>query len=177
MPVYIGPYSRDRVVLCSGDAGPPSQEKHPCKASDFFPRARWVTANKNVAERTNCRFVILTTGRGMVDPETVIEPYNMHINDYPRQVKKNWSHTARKVLGSNQYDLLILYRGGCPDSYVPMLQPILRNLNISLLTFGRPNMYDFDKLERMTNLIIQGTTYEELKPILSLTKRLWFYPR
>jgi len=43
MPVYIGPYSRDRVVLCSGDAGPPSQEKHPCKASDFFPRAKWVT--------------------------------------------------------------------------------------------------------------------------------------
>jgi len=113
----------------------------------------------------------------MVDPGTVIEPYDMHINDYPRQVKKNWSNTARKVLGNNQYDILILYRGGCPDSYVPMLQPILRNLNISLLTFGRPNMYDFNNLERVTNLIIQGTTYAELKPIVSLTKRLWFYPR
>jgi hypothetical protein len=79
-------------------------------------------------------------------------------------------------LGINEYDILILYRGGCPDSYVPMLQPILGNQSISLLTFGRPNMYDFDKLEEVTNLIIQGTTYEELKSILSLPERLWFYP-
>jgi hypothetical protein len=113
----------------------------------------------------------------MVDPDTFIERYDVHIKDYPKQVEKNWSHTALKLLGNNQYDILILYRGGCPDSYVQMLQPILKSLNICLLTFGRPNMYDFDKLEEVTNLIIQGTTYEILKSILSLPERLWFYPR
>ena len=176
MPVYIGPYRRDRVVLCSGDAGPSSQEGHPCEASDFFPGANWVTATKNVAEATGCDFVILTTGHGMVEPTTVIEPYDMHIDAYSKQVAKNWSQTALSTLGIREYDILILYRGGCPDSYVPMLQPILGNQSISLLTFGRPNMYDFDKLEEVTNLVIQGTTYEELKSVLSLPERLLFYP-
>ena len=37
-------------------------------------------------------------------------------------------------------------------------------------------MYDFDKLEEVTNLVIQGTTYEELKSVLSLPERLLFYP-
>lgn len=176
MPVYIGPYSRDRVVLCSGDAGPRSQRRRPCEASYFFPRAKWVGAVRNAANRLECRFVILTTGHGMVDPETVIEPYDVHISHDPRRVSDNWRSTALKLLGGNQCDILVLYRGGCPDSYVDMLQPILRSINVSLLTFGRPNMNDIGHLDELTECIIKSTTYAELKSILFWPSRLEYYP-
>jgi hypothetical protein len=113
----------------------------------------------------------------MVNPEVVIEPYDVHIDDYPKLVEKNWYYTALNLLGGNQYDILILYRGGCPDSYIPVLRPILHGLNISLITFGRPNMYDIGKLGEFTNRIINGTTYEGLKSILRFPAELKFYPR
>ena len=176
MPVYIGPYPRDRVVLCSGDAGPRSQRKRPCEASYFFPRARWVGAVRNAADRLECRFVILTTGHGMVDPETVIERYDVHISHDPRRVSENWRSTALELLGSNQYDIVVFYRGGCPDTYIDMLQPLLRNMNISLLTFGRPNMHDIGHLDELTNQLVKGTTYARLKSILGWPSLLKYYP-
>jgi hypothetical protein len=113
----------------------------------------------------------------MVDPDTPIEPYNVHIDDHPLRVERNWSSTILRLLGGNQHDILVFYRGSCPATYIPMLQRILRSIGISLLTFGRPNLRDISILGQLTNLILQGTTYEELKSILAWPEELRLYPR
>ena len=61
LKVTIGPFLRDRIALCSADAGPGSQRDYPCKAGYFFPGGKWVGAVRNAAERLRCDFYILLT--------------------------------------------------------------------------------------------------------------------
>ena len=177
MKTLIGPFARDRIVLCSADAGPKSQKNTPDQAAYFFPQAVWVGALRNAAERLRCEFVILTTGHGMVNPTDVIQPYDMHIREYPKQVKRNWLKTIPQCLGDNRYNILVFYAGGCPRKpMVELMLPILQEINISLLTFGRPNMYDFDKIDELVDALVSGTTIDELKSILRKPERFEYYP-
>jgi hypothetical protein len=173
----IGPFPRDRIVLCSADAGPKSQRNTPYQTAYFFPQAVWVGALRNAAERLMCRFVIITTGHGMVNPGDIIEPYDMHINEYPDQVRRNWSNTIPQCLGDNRCDILVFYAGGCPRApYIELMLPILQEMNISLLTFGRPNMYDFDNIDELVDALVSGTTADELKSLLRKPERFEYYP-
>jgi len=177
LKAYIGPFERNKIILCSADAGPGSQKNTPDQAAYFFPCAKWVGAVRNAAERLKCRFVILTTGHGMVDPGDILEPYDMHINEYPEQVKRNWLNTIPQCLRDNRYDILVFYAGGCPRKpMVELMLPILQEINLSLLTFGRPYMYDFDKIDELVDALVSGTTVEELKFILRKPERLEYYP-
>jgi len=177
LKTLIGPFARDRIVLCSADAGPSSQKNTPDQAAYFFPQAVWVGALRNAAERLRCRLVILTTGHGMVNPTDVIQPYDMHIREYPKQVKRNWLKTIPHCLQNNRCDILVFYAGGCPRKpMVELMLPILQKINISLLTFGRPYMYDFDKIDELVDALVSGTTVDELKSILRLPERFEYYP-
>lgn len=173
----IGPFPKDRIVLCSADAGPGSQRDYSCEAAYFFPEAKWVGAVRNIAEKLGYRFVILTTGHGMVNPWDTIDPYDKHINEYPREVNEKWIETIPKILGSDQYDILVFYPGGCPrDLYIELMMPILNSINISLITFGRPNMYDINKLPDVIKFLVSGTNNDELKSILKCPEWLEYYP-
>jgi hypothetical protein len=101
----IGPYSIDRIVLCSADAGPRSQNKVACKAAYFFPKATWVGAVRNAADRLHCRFVILTTAHGLVDPNAIITPYDMHIEWHEEELQEIWKRTIPDLIGNEQYDV------------------------------------------------------------------------
>ena len=72
---------------------------------------------------------------------------------------------------------MVFYAGGCPRKlYLDILTPILHEHGVSLITFGKPNMYDIGKLREFVELIITGTTLDRLGAILKYSKELEFIP-
>jgi hypothetical protein len=177
MQTLIGPYPRSKIVLCSADAGPASQREKSGEAGYFFPRGRWVGALRNAAERLGCRFVILTTAHGMVNPGDVIHHYDLHITEHKLRVTENWRQTIPHLLAGMPGSLLVFYSGGCPrDIYIEVLRPILYAQRISLITFGRPNAFDIGKIDEFVDLLMKGTSLAELRSILKCPDKLEFYP-
>jgi len=173
----IGPFRKSEIVLCSADASPGSQRQMPCEAEYFFSGGKWVRALGNAANRLNCRFVILTTGHGMVNPHDLITPFDLHINGNEGIVTEKWQKTIPAILRSGKYRLLVFYSGGCPrERYIEIMKPILHDLGIELLSFGRPSMYDINMVDNIIELLTQGTTLEGLRAVLGLPDRLVYYP-
>lgn len=176
MPHTIGPYPRSRIVLCSADAGPGAQREQPAPAVNFYPHAVWVKALFNVALKLGCRSVILTTGHGMVNPYDVIEPYDFPIRRKTVYVSHGWADTVPRLLGGNCCDVLLFYAGGCPrDAYIDVMRPIVRRLMVDLISFGRPNMYDFPRISQVVELLVNGTTEDDIKSLLDLPDQLRFF--
>jgi len=176
--IPLGPYQRDRIVLCSGDGSPKSQRTHPCEAGDFFPGAKWVGATRNSAERLNCRFVIFAGPYGLVDPWEVIAPYDVpgHIEEEQIMIRERFNQTIPQLIGEHRYDVAILYAGANPrDMIIEMMWPILQHNNINLITFGKPNMGDVGKLDNAVELLIRGTTLNQLREILRFPQRLKYF--
>jgi len=173
----LGPYPRVRIVLCSADASPISQRKEPCEAAFFYPGASWVGAVRNAAEDERCKFVILTTAYGMVEPFDIIAPYDLHIDADTYQVQEKWKQTIPSLIGQGRYDILVFYPGGCPrGKYLRLLKPIVGENGVSLITFGRPNMFDSGKIADVVSCLCQGTSIEGLKSILKYPEYLEFFP-
>ncbi len=176
MKTFLGPVPRDKIILCSADASPNAQRATAGSAGYFFPNAPWVGAVRNIAEKLNCKFVILTTGHGLVGPDDVIRPYDLHIQDHSAKVSETWQTTIPAILKNDKNSLMLLYAGGCPrESYIHLLKPVLSSLGISLLTFGKPNMFDIDKIEKCVELISWGTLLTNIADILGHPDRLEFH--
>jgi hypothetical protein len=177
MPTLIGPYPKSKIVLCSADASPDSQRGQPGEAAYFFPRGRWVGTLRNAAERLGCRFVILTTAHGMVDPDDVIDHYDVAIGKHVLRVTEKWRETIPRLLANLSGGLLVFYSGGCPrEEYIDVSKPILHAQGVSLITFGRPNAYDIGKIDEFVVLLMKGAFPSELMSILRCPDRLEFYP-
>ncbi len=173
--IFIGPYQRERIVLCSGDASPRSQRNIPGEAGYFFPGAKWVGATRNSAERLNCRFVIFAGPYGLVDPYQIIAPYDVpgHTEEEQTMIRDRLFQTIPLLIGGNRYDVVVLYAGANPrDIIIEMMWPILEDNDIDLVTFGKPNMADMGKLDNVVDLLIGGTTLNELRTILRFPQRL-----
>lgn len=173
----IGPYSIQKTVLCSADASPRSQRRRPCNAASFYPGAKWVGAMRNAAKRLGCNLVIITTAHGMVNPEDEIGPYDLHIRGHEEEIRSIWRRTIPLVLGQNRFDILVLCFGGCPRyPALEIIREILQEMHISLITFGKPNMFDIDKIDNLVHLLVRGTYLDELKSIMGYPDRLKFFP-
>lgn len=176
METQIGPVPKRRLVLCSADASPDAQRSQPDRAGYFFPDGRWVGAMRNAADALSVRFVVLTTGYGLVNPDEVLEKYDKHIDPYRAFVTEKWRKTAPLLLGKSQYDLMLFYAGGCPrDKYLKVLKPVLHSIGTSLITFGRPNMYDIGKAGTVARMLINGTSLDKLRTILRYPAKLEYY--
>ena len=170
----IGPYKKSRIVLCSADAGPNSQSDMPCSAEYFFPGAKWVGAVRNAAQNIGCRFVILTTAHGMVNPTDMISPYDLHGQHNKKQVSDIWNKSVPQIIDNN-CDLLVFYAGGVPkELYLELFVPILRDLKIDLITFGRPNMYDVGKISEIAKALQSSVSMDELRDFLKCPEKLIF---
>jgi hypothetical protein len=173
----VGPYRMNRIVLCSSDAGPNSQRSEPEQAGYFFPGAKWVGTLRNAAKRLHCKFVITTTAYGMVTHDELIEPYDLPASHNVEEVKEKWGETFKEVLGENNYDIALCYLGGCPrNPGLPIKVGIFNSMNISVIKFGRPNMLDIGKIDRVAHLLTQGTSIDEIKSILDYPEYLEFFP-
>lgn len=171
----VGPYPRTKIVICSADASPKSQLTHKGQAAYFFPGAPWVGAVRNAAHDLGCRFVILTSAHGMVNPDDVIDPYDLVANGNEQKVAEIWRDTVPTILERDKCDLLLFYAGGVPiDHYRKLLLPILRDLRIDFITFGRPMMFDSGKIQVITELLEKGCSLDELRSVLRCPKRLIF---
>ncbi len=176
MKVTLGPIPREKIILCSADAGPNAQRSRPERADYFFPRASWVGAVRNVAENLRCRFFILTTGHGFVDSYDIIEPYDLHIIPHKKEVSDKWRMTIPKLIGQNNYNMMLFYAGGCPKGlYLELLLPLLEQVRVSLITFGRPNMRDSNNIQNVASQLIRGTSIREISSVLSEPDRLEVY--
>ncbi len=177
MNLSIGPYSPDKILLCSTDAGPNSQGSTPTEAGYFFPKAVWVGAVRNVADSKGCRFVVLTTGHGMVNGHDVVHPYDVHISPNKGRVNQLWQQTVPPIAKGYEKGIMVFYSGGCPqDKYLELLAPIMRSCKVPLLAFGKPQVCDNGKTTRVVNMLIRGTTVSEIKTILRCQEYLHFFP-
>jgi hypothetical protein len=172
----IGPYNIANIALCSLDAAPRSQRTTPGSAEFFFPGARWVGATRNAAQRLGCQFVILT-GEGMVNPADIIKPYDLALTDETQDhIRSRWVETIPNIIGNHEIKIMVTYFGGCPrEPILELLCPILHDNNFSLLTFGRPNMFDIGKIDDIVEKITLGSTFNNIKDVLSYPDRLLFY--
>lgn len=133
------------------------------QAQYFFPGAKWVGAFRNSADYLNCDFFIITTGHGLVHPNQEISPYDMHVRKYHDEVEAKWRLTIPVLIGTGNYKLMIFYAGGCPrDEMLKAMLPILGENGIDLLTFGRPNMFDVNKIEKIFKMLVIGTSIPEI---------------
>ena len=171
----IGPYQRDRIMLCSADAGPPSQKQTACEAAYFFPGGKWVGAVRNSAHELECAFTILTSTYGMVNSHDIIGPYDLRAENNEEEVSLQWNSTVPNIMRRNQYDILVFYAGAVPrDPILKLLLPILRDLKIDFITFGRPNMFDVGKVKAIVSLLEEGSTFNQLQSVLKRPERLKF---
>lgn len=173
--IPLGPYQRERIVLCSGDASPRSQRNIPGEAGYFFPGGKWVGATRNSAERLNCRFVIFAGPYGLVNPWQIIAPYDVpgHTEEEQTMIRDRLFQTIPLLIGGDRYDVVFLYAGANPrEIIIEMMWPILKDNSIDLVTFGKPNTGDLGKLDNVVELLIRGTTPNELSEILRFPQRL-----
>ena len=171
----IPPLEKSQILLCSADASPNAQSEVACEACHFFPRAKWVSAVRNSSERLGCDFAILTTGHGMVNPCDIIAPYDKHVDAFPEQVRENFERTISRLLDRKKYKLVIFYAGGVPrDSYLKILYPILQSYGVGILTFGRPNMFDVGKIDKIVHILTtgKGTKLCDIRSLLKVPGRL-----
>jgi len=176
MQTLLGPIPINQIILCAADAGPSKQQAAPDRAEDFFPRAPWVGAVRDTAARVGCRFVILTTGHGLVRAKDVITPYDLDIRTHGYEAGVYCRATVPAVLHAHRNELLIFYAGGSPrEPYLDCLLPNLRPLGISVLTFGRPSLVDAEQLEPVVHKLSAGTSLEAIAAGLAHRNRLQFY--
>lgn len=171
MTTQIGPYPLDRIVLCSADAGPGAQRDTAARAEHLFPNTPWIVAPKAVAEDLNCRFVILTRAYGVVDADDIIWPYDLDLYGYHRNrdlMQSIWRTMIPRKLSSEQCHIVVFYTGGVrDDDYVPVLKSILNDLGIDLFKFGRPQIWDIGNIRPVVELLMRGTSRDEIRDILN----------
>ena len=115
----------------------------------------------------------------MVNPADIIAPYDKHIDDYKKEVTDIWHKTIPVILGNNKHErrIMVFYAGAVPrDPYIKILRPILNDLNHDIISFGRPAMFDSNKIDRIVDLLISGTSEQEIKSVLRLPERFIFIP-
>ena len=113
----------------------------------------------------------------MVTRDELIEPYDLPISRNIKEVTDKWEETFKNVLGENNYDIALCYLGGCPrNPGLPIKVGIFNSMNISVIKFGRPNMFDIGKIDNVVHLLTQGTSIDEIHSILDYPEYLEFFP-
>lgn len=172
----IGPFARHRIALFAPDASPDSQRSHPLDAAHFFPGGKWVGAVRNTAEQVGIDFFVLTTGHGLVAGDEVLTGYDLHVEEHQAEVIENWRRTIPRLISAGRYDVVVFYTGGCPERYVELLQPVLHEECVPLLSFGKPSMFDSGNIKALVELLMEGTSLDELRSLLNVPEKLQYFP-
>lgn len=71
---------------------------HPAPAKDLYDSPLW-RKRRRYAESTGMPWVILSAEHGMVDPDTVLDPYDRYLGSEPAAYRREWAElTAERVL-------------------------------------------------------------------------------
>ena len=96
------------------------------------------------ARQLEIPFYILSAKYGLINSETVIEPYE----------KKMSSERCKEILEQivsvlKKFDVAIYYRGGAGKLYMECLEKACEQARVQLISFGYANMGDINKLEEV----------------------------
>jgi hypothetical protein len=64
---------------------------HPAPAKDLYMRSQWFRGARRYAQEHAKSWFILSALRGLVDPETVIEPYEQSLNGADIDERHEWT--------------------------------------------------------------------------------------
>lgn len=77
-----------------------SKVGHTAPAKDLYDSPLW-WKRRRYAESTGMPWAILSAEHGMVDPDTVLEPYDRYLGSEPVSYRRDWAaRTAEQVLGA-----------------------------------------------------------------------------
>ena len=75
-----------------------SKVGHAAPAKDLYDSPLW-QKRRRYAESSGMLWTILSAEHGLVDPDTILEPYDRYLGDEPAEYRRNWSaRTAQQIL-------------------------------------------------------------------------------
>jgi hypothetical protein len=112
-----------------------------CQARDLYTSA-WFTKARSLIERSRLTWFILSAEHGLVDPQTVIAPYEKTLNKMGAGERKAW---AERVIGQmatvlpDADEIILLAGQRYRDGLMPYLQARFPKVSIPMegLTSGR----------------------------------------
>lgn len=96
------------LVACCGRKLP-----GPAAAKDLYQSALFLKSRR-YAEQHGDRWLILSARHGVVDPETIVEPYDETLSRMPAASRREWSANVARQLDGLRRDRLIVLAG---DAY------------------------------------------------------------
>lgn len=112
----------ERVVLVSCVK---TKTEAPCRASDLYASA-WFKKAKALIERNQLKWFILSAEHGLVDPATIIAPYEKTLNKMGVAERKLWASKVITQMSTSlpEAEEVIVLAG---DRYREHLMPYLRS--------------------------------------------------
>jgi hypothetical protein len=112
----------DRIALLSCVK---TKANKACRAGDLYT-SDWFTKAKSLVERNGLTWFILSAEHGLVDPETVIAPYEKTLNKMGVAERKAWGRKVIAQMSASlpEADEVVVLAG---DRYRENLLPYLRS--------------------------------------------------
>ena len=100
---------------------------HPAKAIDIYQGSlfkNWL----NLAGKLDYDLLFILSGKhGLLDPQKIIHPYDLNLNNQNNEYKKKWAENVvneLKLISDLKKDQYIFF---CEDSYKELISPFLTN--------------------------------------------------
>ena len=112
------------------------KKKHaPCKAKEMYIGNLFKAAYK-YAEQQGGKIYILSAKYGLLDPEEVIEPYNVTLAGSTKTEQKKWAAKVYKQCVAQHIDFNEPVMFLCGESYRKYLMQVFREWSVPLLHLG-----------------------------------------
>jgi predicted site-specific integrase-resolvase len=130
-----------KIVLVTA-CGAKKLEK-PAPAGELYKSSR-IRYLRKKSRQLEIPFYILSAKYGLVNSETVIEPYE----------KKMTAQRCEELLDQivsvlKNFDVVIYYRGGAGKVYAECIEKACQTAGVKLVSFGYANTGDINKLEEV----------------------------
>ncbi len=131
-----------RIVLITACGN--KKEDHPAAAGKLYksPRIRYLYRK---SRELKIPFFILSAKYGLINSETVIEPYDEIMSE-----AKCRKFIKKIVNIISKFEVVLFYRGGARKSYLNCIRRALQKTEgKEFISFGYGNMGDINKLEQL----------------------------
>ena len=130
-----------KVILVTA-CGAKKIEK-PAPAGDLYKSTR-IRYLRKKSKQLGIPFYILSAKYGLINSETVIEPYERKMN--PERCQELLKQIVSIL---RNFDVVIYYRGGAGKVYAECIEKACKQASVGLVSFGYANMGDIKKLEEV----------------------------
>ncbi len=129
------------VITACGKA----KENKPLPAGLLYKSGRIRYLYKKSKE-LNYSFYILSAEYGLINADTIIEPYERKMDEMKCKELKG---RIKEILKKLKPSLVVFYKGGSPKIYIECIETVCKELGIEFKTFGFANMGEINKIEQI----------------------------